>query len=123
MRSHLTEWKNTVRRYDRNRLIARCHHESDCISTCARVQIIAIFEEQDGRRQQPNGGDGTSASSVGTSSPDIFQNVNCGYPMQCPAAVDITSDQLRYPRESYLIICVSLRRVEFCRTDFIDRYK
>jgi len=42
------------------------------------VQIVAVYEEQDGRRQQHNGGDGTSASSVGTSSPDIFQSVpNC----------------------------------------------
>jgi len=36
---------------------------------------VAVYEEQDGRRQQHNGGDGTSASSVGTSSPDIFQAV------------------------------------------------
>ena len=36
---------------------------------------MAVYEEQDGRRQQHNGGDGTSASSVGTSSPDIFQAV------------------------------------------------
>jgi len=39
---------------------------------------VAVYEEQDGRRQQHNGGDGTSASSVGTSSPDIFQSIpNC----------------------------------------------
>ena len=36
-------------------------------------QIIAIYEEQGAPPVPHNGGDGTSASSVGTSSPDIFQ--------------------------------------------------
>lgn len=39
-----------------------------------REQIIAIFDEQCSPFIPHNGGDGTSASSVGTESPDIFQN-------------------------------------------------
>lgn len=39
-----------------------------------REQIIAIFDEQCSPFLPHNGGDGTSASSVGTGSPDIFQN-------------------------------------------------
>ena len=35
--------------------------------------MIAVFEEQGGPLLHHNGGDGTSASSVGTESPDIFQ--------------------------------------------------
>ena len=41
--------------------------------TSCVFQIIAIFEEQGAPPVPHNGGDGTSASSVGTSSPDIFQ--------------------------------------------------
>ena len=37
------------------------------------LQLTAVFEEQGGPLIHHNGGDGTSASSVGTSSPDIFQ--------------------------------------------------
>ena len=40
----------------------------------ARFQIIAIYDEQGAPPVPHNGGDGTSASSVGTSSPDIFQS-------------------------------------------------
>lgn len=36
------------------------------------LQIIAQYEEQDAPPVPHNGGDGTSASSVGTASPDIF---------------------------------------------------
>ena len=42
------------------------------------VQIIAIYEEQDVPSVPHNGGDGTSASSVGTSSPELF-NINPEY--------------------------------------------
>ncbi|XP_022248500.1 partitioning defective 3 homolog isoform X4 [Limulus polyphemus] len=38
-----------------------------------REQIIAIYEEQGSPFLSHNGGDGTSASSVGTESPDIFR--------------------------------------------------
>ncbi|XP_013401792.1 partitioning defective 3 homolog [Lingula anatina] len=38
-----------------------------------REQIIAMYEEQSAPSVPHNGGDGTSASSVGTASPDIFQ--------------------------------------------------
>ncbi|XP_076349179.1 partitioning defective 3 homolog isoform X3 [Tachypleus tridentatus] len=38
-----------------------------------REQIIAIYEEQGSPFLSHNGGDGTSASSVGTESPDIFK--------------------------------------------------
>ena len=38
------------------------------------LQIVASYEEQGGPPLHHNGGDGTSASSVGTSSPDIFQS-------------------------------------------------
>ena len=37
------------------------------------LQIIADFHEQGGAVIPPNGGDGTSNSSAGTSSPDIFR--------------------------------------------------
>ena len=46
---------------------------SQLMFTCV-FQIIAIFEEQGAPPVPHNGGDGTSASSVGTSSPDIFQS-------------------------------------------------
>ncbi len=36
-------------------------------------QIIALYEEQDAPPVPHNGGDGTSASSMASSSPDIFQ--------------------------------------------------
>ncbi|CAH1788275.1 unnamed protein product [Owenia fusiformis] len=38
-----------------------------------REQLIALYEEQDAPPVPHNGGDGTSASSVGTASPDIFK--------------------------------------------------
>ncbi|XP_064613950.1 partitioning defective 3 homolog isoform X2 [Liolophura sinensis] len=43
-----------------------------CAVADDREQIIAYFEEQSGPPVPHNGGDGASASSVGTSSPDIF---------------------------------------------------
>lgn len=39
-----------------------------------REQITAVFDEEISSYLMHNGGDGTSASSVGTESPDIFQN-------------------------------------------------
>ena len=42
-------------------------------------QIIAHYEEQDAPPVPHNGGDGTSASSVGTASPDIFQGEDKSY--------------------------------------------
>ncbi|XP_012937571.1 partitioning defective 3 homolog [Aplysia californica] len=40
-----------------------------------REQLIAVFEEQDRASIQHNGGDGASASSTGTVSPDIFHGL------------------------------------------------
>lgn len=40
-----------------------------------REQIIAVFEEQSSYLPLHNGGDGTSASSIGTNSPDIFRTI------------------------------------------------
>ena len=45
---------------------------------CKIPQIIAIYEEQDAPSVPHNGGDGTSASSIGTSSPELF-NINPEY--------------------------------------------
>lgn len=39
-----------------------------------KFQIVAAFEEQDGQQSQHPGADGKSASSAGTSSPEIFYN-------------------------------------------------
>ncbi|XP_023240626.1 partitioning defective 3 homolog, partial [Centruroides sculpturatus] len=48
-----------------------------------REQIIAIFEEQCSYLSVHNGGDGTSASSIGTNSPDIFRNGKENHSSQC----------------------------------------
>ena len=44
------------------------------LKTVVQFQVIAAFEENLVTRPGHNGGDGTSTSSVGTASPDIFQS-------------------------------------------------
>lgn len=53
--------------------------EESQTENCAVIfipQLIAEYEEQDRPSIQHNGGDGASASSTGTTSPDIFQTGN-----------------------------------------------
>lgn len=49
-------------------------NEEDLLQYNWKFQIVAAFEEQDGQQCQHPGADGKSASSAGTSSPEIFYN-------------------------------------------------
>ncbi|XP_046847150.1 uncharacterized protein LOC124440768 isoform X3 [Xenia sp. Carnegie-2017] len=64
-------------------------------------KVIASFEENPITRLGHNGGDGTSASSVGTSSPDIFQGNNQKYMDPNHFQSYSTSDQPPNIVESY----------------------
>lgn len=60
-------------------------------------QLVAIFDEQDPH----HGGDGTSASSTGTQSPEIFgselgsNSVSAFQPYQATSEIEVTPSVLR----------------------------
>lgn len=60
-------------------------------------QLVAVFDEQDPH----HGGDGTSASSTGTQSPEIFgselgpNNVSAFQPYQATSEIEVTPSVLR----------------------------
>lgn len=65
-------------------------------------QLEAVFEEQDPH----NGGDGTSASSTGTQSPDPFANemssASAFQPYQANSEIEVTSSALRSSKSKHI---------------------
>ncbi|XP_026148084.1 partitioning defective 3 homolog isoform X2 [Mastacembelus armatus] len=66
-----------------------------CKSVMTRCKLIAVFEEQDPH----NGGDGTSASSTGTQSPEPFasemSSASAFQPYQTSSEIEVTPSSLR----------------------------
>ncbi len=65
------------------------------------LQLVAVYEEQDPH----NGGDGTSASSTGTQSPDLFaadlsagSGASAFQPYQAASEIEVTPSALRTSR-------------------------
>ncbi|ERE80929.1 putative partitioning defective 3 like protein [Cricetulus griseus] len=62
-----------------------------------QIQLVAVYDEQDPH----HGGDGTSASSTGTQSPEIFgselgtNNASAFQPYQATSEIEVTPSALR----------------------------
>ena len=95
--------------------------------------MIADYEEQGGHVYQPHNGDGASASSAGTASPDIFQSEmhNVPYPNSKDVHgyqpdnthdIVVTSKDLSHGKAvSKLVVCSFLHRIlRFDQTFCID---
>lgn len=69
----------------------------ECHFFFCHFQLVAVFDEQDPH----HGGDGTSASSTGTQSPEIFgselgtNNVSAFQPYQATSEIEVTPSVLR----------------------------
>lgn len=68
------------------------------------LQLVAVYEEQDPH----NGGDGTSASSTGTHSPELFSSdvssASAFQPYQTNSEIEVTPTALRSSESSKIII-------------------
>lgn len=68
------------------------------------LQLVAVYEEQDPH----NGGDGTSASSTGTQSPEPFasdmSSASAFQPYQAHSEIEVTPSALRSSESSGNII-------------------
>lgn len=67
-------------------------------SALCRLQLVAVYEEQ----EPHHGGDGTSASSTGTQSPDLFAaelsaggGASAFQPYQAASEIEVTPSALR----------------------------
>lgn len=77
-------------------------------------QLVAVYEEQDPH----NGGDGTSASSTGTQSPDPFANdmnsASAFQPYQAATEIEVTTSALRSSKSNRgLKICLAWKMREY----------
>lgn len=75
--------------------------------TFLSLQLIAVYEEQDPH----NGGDGTSASSTGTQSPDPFtsdmSSASAFQPYQAGGEIEVTPSALRSSKSRDTLLLTS----------------
>lgn len=80
---------------------------SDRRLLCLPFQLVAVFDEQDPH----HGGDGTSASSTGTQSPELFggelgpSGASAFQPYQAPSEIEVTPSVLRTSKWKRSLLC------------------